>query len=103
MKKIIIIVIALIMLCGCGKKNDPTIIGKWTYEDGNYTYTFNEDKTGSYTFGDITMNFTYSIEGDKISILYPESTEPFETTFTIDGNKLNIVDSFGNDTIYIRR
>ena len=46
------------------------------------------------------MEFTYTTEGDKISILYKGNTAPFETTFTIEGNKLNMKDSFGKDTIY---
>ena len=37
------------------------------------------------------------------AILYDGNTAPFETTFSIDGKKLNIKDSFGNDTIYTKK
>ena len=49
------------------------------------------------------MKCTYEIDGDKISILYDGNTAPFETTFSIDGNKLNVKDSMGKDTIYTRK
>jgi uncharacterized lipoprotein YehR (DUF1307 family) len=80
----------------CGKEG---IVGKWKYESADYTYTFNEDGTGDYN----GMKFTYTTDVDKISILYDGNTAAFESTFTIDGNKLNIKDSYGNDTIYIRQ
>lgn len=109
MKKFIkvfsIALIACIALTGCGKKSkkDP-IVGKWTYEsmDSVY-YVFKEDGTGSYTFAGATKKFTYKIDKNKISILYDGDTASFDTTFSIDGNKLNVKDSFGSDTIYKKK
>ena len=50
------------------------------------------------------MEFTYTATEDgKLSITYNGNTSAFETTYTIDGNTLNIKDSFGSDTIYKRK
>ena len=49
------------------------------------------------------MECTYEVDGDKLSILYNGNSAPFETTYTIEGKKLNIKDSFGSDTIYERQ
>ena len=88
--------VGLFLLTACGKKEG--IVGKWTYQSGGYTYTFNEDGTGDYN----GSKFTYTIDGDKLSILYDGNTAAFETTFTIDGDKLDVKDSNGNSTIYNR-
>ena len=99
-----VIVAAMFALTGCknNKKEDAKdpIVGSWKYENGGYTYTFKEDGTGDYSYYSTKMEFTYKTEGNKLSITYNGSTAPFETEFKIDGDKLNIKDSFGKDTIY---
>ena len=108
-KIIIAVAIALVVVAGAiaavliinNNKKGP-LIGSWA--NGFYIYTFNEDGTCSYGYGSAgAMTCTYKTEGDKISILYDGSTAPFETTYKIDGNQLNVVDSFGNDTIYTKK
>jgi len=77
------------------------IVGSWQYEGGGYTYTFNEDGTGKYELGGTSMEFSYETKDDnKISILYKGNTTPFETEYKVEGNTLNVIDSYGNDTIY---
>ena len=100
---------AVFALTGCGntkkeaeKAKDP-IVGVWTYENGGYTYTFNEDGTGSYSYYSSKMEFTYKTDGNKLEITYNGSTAPFKSEFSIDGDKLNIKDSFGKDTIYKKK
>ncbi len=97
---LVIVVFALVfVMTGC--KKSEGIVGKWAL--GSYVYTFNEDKTCQYDAAGTIMKCTYEINGDKISILYDGDTLPFETTFTIEGNELNIRDSLGNDTIYTKK
>ena len=108
MKKKIIMIITVLCLglvfTGCGKNADKnSIVGKWEYESGGFTYTFKEDKTGTYDVNGNIMKFTYETDGDKLSILYDGDTTSFDTTYSIEGNKLNVKDSLGNDTIYIRK
>ena len=89
------VLVALFTLTACGKK---TLVGSWTYGN-SFTYTFNEDGTGEYS----GMKFTYTTEGDKLSILYDGNTAAFETTYKIEGNKLTIKDSFNNDVVYEKK
>ena len=113
MKKVIAILLVLVLGCialvACGqseKSEDATpadpakaIVGTWDYETGGFTYVFNEDGTGDYC----GMPFTYTVDGNKLSILYDGNTAPFETEFEVNGNKLNVKDSLGEDTIYIKK
>ena len=99
MCSVLVLVGIVFLLAGCGKKG---IVGSWKHEQG-YVYTFKEDGTGNYSYGDAAMEFTYKVEDNKLSILYTGNTAPFETTFTIDGDTLTIKDSFDNDTIYKRQ
>ena len=98
-----IVLVGVVVLTGCGKKEEKKgIVGSWAYNT-NYVYTFNADGTGNYDVYGSKTEFTYTTEGNKISILYTGDTDPFETEYSIDGDKLNIKDSFGNDTIYKRK
>ena len=101
MKKVLIafLFVGIFFLTGCNKGN--TIVGKWAH--GSFIYTFNKDKTCSYSGGSTNMECTYEIDGDNISILYKGNTIPFKTTFKIDGKKLIIKDSFGTDVEYIKK
>ena len=104
MKKKYFVSALAIALCfaavGCGKKTDP-LVGKWAL--GSFVYTFNEDGTCQYDAAGTIMKCTYKTDGDKISILYEGNTASFDTTYSIDGNKLNVKDSLGNDTIYTKK
>lgn len=103
MKKILLVLVLFItlFLVGCGAK-DKGIVGKWKSNEGDFVYTFNEDGSGSYEYYGAISKFTYEIEGDRITIIYTGSA-PFRTKYTLNGNKLNIIDSFGEDTIYYRK
>ncbi len=101
MKKGLLVGIVALVLCftvvGCGKK-DP-IVGKWAYGSGStFVFTFNEDKTCNYTGNG--KNCTYTIDGNKLSILYEGETATFDTTFRIEDDKLIITDSFDNEVTY---
>ena len=125
MKKIVSLLLVLLLCCfaltACGDsgstKNggsdktvssekedaapDNPLVGTWKYDGSslNYTYVFKADGTGTY-FGE---DFTYTVDGNTLSILYEGNTEPFVTEFEIDGDRLNVKDSFGSDTIYIKQ
>lgn len=97
----VLLFICVVALTGCGKEKKNTIVGKWAHV--SYVYTFNADKTCSYDAAGTLMKCTYETDGDKLSILYDGNTASFDTTYSIDGNKLNVKDSFGSDTIYTRK
>lgn len=92
---------SVLMLASCGgEKGEPTIVGEWKLDF--YVYTFNEDGTGQYDVAGNVMKFTYETDGDKLSLLFDGNTDPWETTYTIEGDELNVRDIAGKDTIYKR-
>lgn len=100
---IAIMAIAALTLTGCeNKKNSaPSLIGSWDHS--GYVYKFNEDKTGSYSAYSTEMKFTYEDKGDKVVISYEGTTSPNEFGYRIEGNKLIIKDSFGEDVVYTKK
>ena len=91
---------SVLMLASCGSEKEPTIVGEWKLDF--YVYTFNEDGTGQYDVAGNVMKFTYETDGDKLSLLFDGNTDAWETTYTIEGNELNVRDIAGKDTIYKR-
>ena len=94
---------SIMVLAGCGDKKEDAkkedsnkaqssnpIVGTWTYELGGYTST-------------TKMEITYKTERNMLSIMYKNSTAPLELEYSIDGDTLNVIDSFGNDTLYKRQ
>ena len=81
MKKGLLVCLLLVLsfvVVGCGKK-DP-IVGEWAYGSGStFVFKFNEDKTCSYA----GRNCTYTVDGDKLSILYEGNTAAFESEYPI--------------------
>ena len=80
-----------------------TIVGSWEYTGGTYVYTFNEDGTGTYDTGSAVMNFTYEATDTELSISYEGNTSPTVLEYVLDGDTLNVKDSFGSDTVYKRK
>lgn len=78
------------------------LVGSWEHSSG-YTYVFAADGTGSYGRGDSKMEFTYTVEGDQLSILYTGNTAPFVTTWRIEGTTLIILDSFNSEVRYEKK
>ena len=108
----LIVVVGALAITGCKDKTASkkttsnslsSIVGSWEYKDGGYTYTFKDDKTGSYTAGETVMKFTYEDDGKKVSILYDGNTSASDYEYKIKGNKLIIKDGFGSDVEYIKK
>lgn len=101
---IALVVVSLIVLTGCESKSSKPIVGSWAYNGGSdYIYTFKEDNTGSYSAYGNEREFTYEDDGSQVSILYNGDTTAGTYEYTIDGNKLIIKDSFGNDVEYVKK
>lgn len=85
---------------------DTGLVGSWDYAElSGIVYTFNADGTGTYDmFGEV-MDFTYEADGSVLKIMYIDADvdAPMELEYEIDGDTLNIKDSFGNDTVYKRK
>lgn len=111
MKKVLLgllVIVSAIFLVGCNKDTNTTtkvktapIVGSWTH--GSYTYTFNSDGTGDYSYGDTKMEFTYEDNGEQVEILYTGNTVAGKYKYRIEGKKLIIKDSFDNDVEYTKK
>lgn len=99
------VVIALILILG-GKKNG--LIGKWKAEYGSWYYNFTSETAGGYgtdAFDIPDQPFTYQDNGDSFYIQYEGMSTGMTLNYRIEeeGQKLIVVDSFGNDTVYVRQ
>ena len=92
---------ALFAGCGKDKKEEPvTVVGTWEYKDMDAAYIFNEDGTGAYRFYGAEMPFTYTDDGESVSILFTGNTSPNVFAYSISGKTLSIEDSFGEIVEY---
>ena len=84
------------------KENEKTssIIGTWESKD--YIWTFNEDKTCSYYAAGQFSNCTYEIDGEHLYVTYTGEDNPWNYKFSLDGDKLKIVFPLGEE-IYTRK
>jgi len=117
------IVSALTVLCafaGCNKNDSETkessssavvseqsvdlLTGQWQSEQlPDYIYTFNADGTGQYDMAGKILALNYTTDNGKITITFlEEGYTPVTLDYELDGDKLNIKDSFGKDTFYIK-
>lgn len=98
------VVVALIFILG---GNKGKLIGKWKAEYGSWYYNFTSETEGGYgtdAFDIPDQAFTYKDNGDSFYIQYDGMTTGMTLNYRIeeDGKKLIVVDSFGNDTVYVR-
>ena len=117
----IVLVVLMIVKGGTGASNSA-LIGKWEYATIPYVYQFNADGTGTYGMKDEDnkMTFTYKTSAKRdddgnivkdsngketpvIEFLYEGSESPMILEYRVEGDKLTVVDSFGNDVIYNRQ
>jgi len=100
MKKILSVCVAMMLmltLVACGGKKDDTIIGKWesveSIEGITMTYDFQKDDKMVITMSGISVDGTYKLDGDKITMEMSVAGQKQELgtgTYKIDGDKLTI-------------
>ena len=114
----VIAIIVGIIFAAKGANSNP-IVGTWQYEDTTlpYAYVFKSDGTGSYGYvnsestarafeyktvtennddGTVKKTIVFTYEGDTTPLILEYRFE--------DGNKkLIVLDSFGHDTVYLRK
>jgi len=103
-RKILAVLTILVLtfsLIACGSKKNK-VVGAWLQSNSSEVkdeYTFNADRTGTYTntiYSMSTIDFTYTIEGETISIVmkilgedtinsYNYKLDGDTLTMTIDG------------------
>lgn len=76
--------------------NGRSIVGLWAgTTDNEFYYLFNEDKTGSYTMGVDIKEFTYTDNGDSVTIIFNGNTKEHVFKYSIDGDVLSIENDYG--------
>ncbi len=80
------------------------LAGQWQSEKlPEYVYTFKADGTGQYDMAGNVLNLTYTTEDGKITITFlAEGYTPVTLEYVLEGDRLNIKDSFGTDTFYVK-
>ncbi|MEA4854085.1 MAG: DUF5640 domain-containing protein [Christensenella sp.] len=111
MKRVCIVVLLVFVLClfmGCnagGKSEDVSpLVGKWKGADiMEETYEFKADGTGHNENALLSFDFKYDTDGDKLNIYAElfgmESDEAMAYTYSINGDRLTLVDE-ASDTTY---
>lgn len=75
--------------------SDCEIFGSWAYEDGTI-YEFNNDMTGGLYAGDYKYTYTFSLNGNYISIDYDnEEVHDAKYTFEIVDGRLKLIGGEG--------
>lgn len=111
MKKTVISAVALTLcvlftvfsLTACGgSKSD--LVGTWDSQDAEGSaVVFNDDGTGAYKMDDVSMNFEYEEDGDKLTITAKGVSEKGEFTFKIDGETLSMTDKETGSTLTYKK
>lgn len=81
-----------------------SLLGSWeAAETAGAIYRFDEGGKGAYIYSGTEMPFTYTDDGSKVSILFEGNSFPNDFNYTIQGNTLQIEDSFGDKVDYIKK
>lgn len=80
------------------------LVGQWQSENlPDYIYTFNSDSTGQYDMAGKILKLTYSVEDGRLTLNFLEDGyTPVTLEYLLEKDRLDIKDSFGKDTFYIK-
>ena len=80
------------------------IYGRWEAVGFScFAYNFLLDGMGYYSMAEAKKEFTYSIDGNRITIYYPGDIAANVFQFTLCDDILSIQDSFGNFVNYKKK
>ncbi len=85
------------------KNTSSSLVGTWNWEGGVFAYVFKKDGSGVYKTGSERYYFTYKTKGNKIIIKHTDVKNLTKLKYRIEGKKLIIKDSSGDDVIYIKK
>lgn len=86
---ILVVLLVLMLVLHFTRSNSP-LKGKW-YMDEVTAYEFYDGKNGAMVLPTDEYDFTYSVEGDTLSIDFQhEGAKDAQYTFSIEGNTLNL-------------
>jgi uncharacterized lipoprotein YehR (DUF1307 family) len=73
--------------CDDGDK-DPSIVGSWGNNAG--VWTFSNNGTATFAASDVTINYTYSIDGTTLSTINTGNNYAETWSFSISGSTLTM-------------
>ena len=102
----VIAIIVGIIFAAKGANSNP-IVGTWQYEDSTlpYAYVNSESTARAFEYKTVTENNDNGTVKKTIVFTYEGDTTPLILEYRFeDGNKkLIVLDSFGHDTVYLRK
>lgn len=101
MKKLLALILAvsfMLAFAACGASK-ATVVGTWVGNDGDdeLLYVFREDGTGTAKAGNASSDFTYAIEGGKISVTVGGTTN--SASFEVTESTLSLTDEYGTTVL----
>ena len=98
----VLIVFLNFLVTGCKKEKITLTSNDWKYEETESFYRFNKDGTGAYYLdnGQI-LNFSYTDNKDSITFKFSDGAE-VTIKYVIKGQILEMIDSFGNVTMFYK-
>lgn len=101
MKKLFALILAIGILCAFAACStaEPTVVGTWIGKDGDdeLLYVFREDGTGTAKAGNASSDFTYAIEGSRISVTVGGTTN--SASFEVTESTLSLTDEYGTTVL----
>lgn len=95
-----LLVLVSLAFAGCGGgEEDDGLIGVWTDQEGFLEYEFTSDGTLVLRFMGEEEQVPYTVEGGKLIVDDPETGEPAEAEYTVEGDTLTIVADGEKETL----
>ncbi len=97
------VLLFILLLClGACSAEEQGVVGTWAGKDGTdeLLYVFREDGTGTAKAGNASADFTYAIDGNKISVTVGDNTAT--ASFEVKNDTLTLTDEYGT-TILTRK
>lgn len=99
-----VILITAVVLAACG--SDELKGTKWAYytkDNIKVGFSFNEDGTGTSSFGQFEVDIEYETSGNTLSIISSANDKKTDYTYEIEGDTLKLTDKEDNEEIVYTR
>jgi hypothetical protein len=96
---VLLTLVLAFIAAGCGGgESDNELLGVWTHNDIDVQVEFNSDGTMVISGMGQELQATYTVEGDTINMVDPETGETTQMKYTVDGDTLTTDDGSSVDT-----
>jgi opacity protein-like surface antigen len=99
---VLVLVAAMFAVACAGGEGENELLGAWTHTDVDVEVAFNSDGTMVMSGLGQVQQATYTVEGDTINMVDPETGEAVQIRYTVDGDTLTTDDGSSVDT-FVRK